>query len=909
MSVHIEVAVSSGVSTTEQGALLESLLRQVLNAMQYDAGKPIRITASEIDVPATHRVTGSKIYVECKGQRERIPAGVLLKLLGTVVFHQANEGWLVTTAPLTKDAEGFRDSWEQRPSEVRRTLAIYTPDRLIQLLQGSGVIVNPASIRSSHANLSDEWYLLVTNLGRYWGNVTTEGGIPTFVRVFEASTGKAVSDSSLLTSLSSTNTSLNTLSWLSDPPTTDQIQRAGEDILVEVAQGESWFDYRPSRPEHFVGRREILKATLGLFELVRTDSTRTRLFSVTSLSGWGKSSLAVKLRADCRNVRNRSKFFFFPVDVRAAETPAYVSLSLVGCFRAAIDAGFIYRPVLPLEAGYGVGALATDSIQDCLEQLRNSNKTIILFFDQFEEVLSKPQLEGLFDQLRHLALEVDSEQAHFALGFARKTDATIPQDHSAYFLWHQLSDRRYDLELPLFGDRDVSATLTTFHKELGQPLNPMLRTQLAQACQGYPWLLKKLCIHVKSLLDAGLSQIQVSERGLDVGTLFQRDLADLSAEQLTCLKEVARQAPTSFVELVAEFNPDVVASLIHKRLIVRSGDRLLPYWDIFGDYLRTDVVPVLPFSYLPGTEFSTFLRAWITIHFRQTPSVAYLATELRMTEQSVRNVLRDLGNFGLTERVGESIVSVLRVTDRGLKRDDGGKLLDDAAAILFKLLQSHVFTIALREVATDRVVTDELLDEVIRTAFSTVTYRNETWRVYSQRLAKYLLGVGILRRANGRLLLIENPTPRLSVAGVMRRHGHFLGDAPPARVLQLAKELRQRPMCRSEIRALRLRNAATVLMALRLTVSISDEISITGTLTDDVVGSLRATLEESSSFREALRAFEADPSLTGPAIGAIVQDQLGMMWSKTSCIRIGNALRQWIQWYTSDQPGAVTPIG
>ena len=681
------------------------------------------------------------------------------------------------------------------------------------------------------------------------------------------------------------------------------MERAGQDTLVEVVQGESWFDYRPSRPEHFVGRRDILSKSLGLFDSVRTDTTQTRLFSIASLSGWGKSSLAVKLRSDCRNRRNKSKFFFYPVDVRAAETPAYIPLALVGCLQAAIGEGFINPPVLPLEAGHGVEALGTDSVQDCLEQLRNSNKVIVLFFDQFEEVLSKPQLNGLFNQLHNLALEVDSEHSNLVLGFAWKTDATIPQDHPAYFLWHQLADRRYDLELPLFGDREVSATLTTFRRELGQPLNPMLRTQLAQACQGYPWLLKKLCIHVKTLLDTGLTQAQVSERGLDVGTLFQRDLAGLSADQLACLKEVARRAPASFVELVSEFNSDVTTSLIDQRLVVRSGDRIIPYWDIFGDYLRTDIVPVLPFSYLPGTEFSTFLRTWLAIYFRQSTSVAELASTFRMTEQSVRNVLRDLTNFGQIEREGDTIRSSLHIRAKGTKAPswkEFEKAWDQTTASLFTLLQSHVFTIALkRDVIYDGVVTDAMLGEIMRAAFPTLTYNNDTWRVYSQRLAKYLLGIGILSRKGGRWFIVEDPTAVLSIPGSWRS-GHFLGDAPPARVLQLAGHLGERSMTRSEIGALHLRNAAAVLMTLGLAVSISGEVTATTELAGNIVGSLRAALVKSTSFNEALVAVKENPSLAGREIAGRVEKSLNLVWSEASRTRIGNALKQWVRWYISN---------
>lgn len=59
------------------------------------------------------------------------------------------------------------------------------------------------------------------------------------------------------------------------------------------------------------------------------------------------------------------------------------------------------------------------------------------------------------------------------------------------------------------------------------------------------------------------------------------------------------------MEIGHEFGEEIMP-LINKRLIMRTGDRLIPYWDIFGDYLKTGETPTIPVSYLPGTEFYSF---------------------------------------------------------------------------------------------------------------------------------------------------------------------------------------------------------------------------------------------------------------------------------------------------------------
>ena len=100
MSKQIEVAVSPDLSTTEKGKLLEGLVHDLLELMQYTAAPPTRMTALEIDVPAENRVSGQSIIVECKAYRDRVSADVLKKLLGNVHFLGVSQGWLVITSPL-----------------------------------------------------------------------------------------------------------------------------------------------------------------------------------------------------------------------------------------------------------------------------------------------------------------------------------------------------------------------------------------------------------------------------------------------------------------------------------------------------------------------------------------------------------------------------------------------------------------------------------------------------------------------------------------------------------------------------------------------------------------------------------------------------------------------------------------
>jgi len=890
----IEVAVTKGITTTERGSLLEELMRDLFDATGHTSGPSLRVTGMEIDVTATHNATNEKIYAECKAHREPIPADALTKLLGNVDFRKVDQGWLVTTSRLSKEAEGWKEDWEKRPSEERRRLSIYNPPRLLGLLISSNRVLDPTKITTIPGMEQGEWYLLLTNLGRYWAKLVPESGVPSKVIVYNAQTGELITDTEFIQKLKLTDTSLRDFNWITTPLGSSE---AGESIayvsetVVDVATGDSWADYRPARPQDFVGRHDLQNTMRDFFQDVRNRSTNTRIFSISGPSGWGKSSLIAKLRNRCNNKVNRKKLYMAAFDMRAAKSPNYVSAALLRSFSLAIQRNFILPPVMPLQAGAPTTPLESESLQDCLQQLKAKDKVLILVFDQFEEVLTKPELKQLFDRLRLLALSVDAQKENLVLGFAWKSDAFLPQDHPAYYLWHQLKDRRLDLDVPRFGSKDVSQALTHFQTELEQRLNPVLRSQLVQHCQGFPWLLKKLCIHVFNLVRSGLTQQQVLERGLDVRGLFEADLTRLSAKETLCLKEIARLAPVGWVQIVDQFGNDIYTSLLDKRLIIRSGDRLNAYWDIFRDYLRTDEIPHVPVSFLPGTEIRTLVRAAvITIAHRPAGvTVEELSKLLVINNRSAGNVVRDLQMFGLVERNDDRIVSTIDIKEERDATAEIGRVIASA-------LNNHIFTILLRrDIAKGSAITEQDLLNLFNEAFRYASLRDVTKRMYTRRLAKYLTATRFLERGHSVWTLIDELTGQLILMPRVRGAGEFLGDAPPERVLEVMQKLSKSPVPRAVLNKSRLRNATACAITLGLA-STHDGIVYRLEYTEDVEASLVRAVTNTRSFKMVLRLIRKSPNISATEIGRALSEHLNLLWSEASNLRRGNALRKWVRW-------------
>ena len=70
---------------------------------------------------------------------------------------------------------------------------------------------------------------------------------------------------------------------------------------------------------------------------------------------------------------------------------------------------------------------------------------------------------------------------------------------------------------------------------------------------------------------------------LDVARLFANDLEQLSQQERTCLDIIVNRAPADWCEIIELSSVAGVNQLVHKRMVIRSDDRLNIYWDIFKD--------------------------------------------------------------------------------------------------------------------------------------------------------------------------------------------------------------------------------------------------------------------------------------------------------------------------------------
>jgi len=914
----IEVVAEEGDANKQKGDLLEDLTGRLLRSQSYEVETQIRVTGVELDLVALHKVSGRRIYVECKAHRKSLEADALTKLLGTLEVHEEyEEGWLVSAGPLGKDAKGISAEWQKKPAEKRSRLSIFTPKKLVDVLVDAQVVVSPDKLVipdwCSTCQRGQEAVLLIAKIGYFWVLPVLASGVPNDVLVYEGNTGCLCTDIDLLHRLAATDSSLKSLNFelgaerLEQPKgssSKETHQHNGQ--IIEVKQGESWDDYRPARPCDFVGRESAQRRLLEFLDNVREETTRTRVFAVTGDTGMGKSSLIVKLRDRIGNIRHRSRFFLFAVDVRAARGPQYILLALLECLRRARDHGY----------GSWDGELTVTDLNDPLESpaiegylatLRDTGVVICLVLDQFEELYSKPDLFPVFEQAERLFLSTASRASNLVVGFVLRSDSTVQQDHPAYHMWHRLSDHRFETRLRVFSPAETARAITLFEKELGEQLRPELRRLIAENCEGYPWLLKKLCIHLHEQIKAGTDQSDLNET-MDVGALFARDLNSCSKREALCLDHIARQAPADWFDVLDLFGTETIAALQDKRLILRSGDRLNLYWDVFREYVLTKKVPAIPFTYLPSSpSVGAFLAAAGRLS-RETPrSSEAIAQETGLSVKTAGNVIHDLIMFGLAKG-GPSAALLDADVDTGTEE-----------AVLTRIrsvLKRHALTRELQRFDSGSRITLKDMITALREVNPTAKHSADTWEIYAKRLGPWLIAAGLLSPClEGWIAGDQGSISIPSRRGSRFRLGCFQADAPPAKVVLALKWLLESQPCTPEqIKASGNRNAIRILDRFELTGrdETGQYIAVHDALTDEATSRLvyRAAHED-ETVQEVLRYLEGKPSASGRDIGRYISSRFQQPWNSASERRNGNALRIWALWIAEGRgkEGVPTPPG
>ncbi len=635
-----------------KGKLFEKLMSEVIKKLGYSIDKlpNINYAGMEIDIEGKGILNNIPFYAECKYHDTLIATPKLQAFLGKymVKWMQDNRSQAVFIAipDVNSSAKGYYKEYIESNEKIAFNLI--NEDEIIQLLFSSEVIVNPiiftSSVSESLGSTGDN-ILMYTEKGFFWIQfiIPKGGSIASSIIIYDRK-GYEVTDKGSHEYLADLWTELSNYDIVSSKDSEfvheTMLPKKVEEEIVEVQGSSSCFEYQfPASPEFFIGRSQILSEVEDFFESVINKKTTSRSILYIANSGWGKSSLTLSTIAKLQEKGH----FAIAIDSRSASSTQFVlktveyTLNKFNNFDGLMDENIDVQ----LVSGFESAASALTEIGKILEK---KGKLLCIFFDQFENIFFQ---KDILNRVKNLFLKLQDSQTNLILGFSWKTDLVGFTDEFPYKIRDLIFDSSNVISVHVFSNLEINELVDRLSKEIRKKLREDLRFFLSEFSQGYPWLLKKLCFHVKNQIEQGASQVDIANSLLNIKELFQEDLDGLSADQEDALRKISFEAPISVRSIDEEFSPEIIQSLVHRRILVRIGSKYDIYWDVFKDFLNSGKVPV-QVNYIPRIGIRRIFQSTkLLLENKGSMEISKYQETHGITTKSMYNILRDLKITGI----------------------------------------------------------------------------------------------------------------------------------------------------------------------------------------------------------------------------------------------------------------------
>lgn len=873
------VIVAAGETPNHQanarGHLFEKFVARVLEA--YGCESPssstvnVRQNGYEVDISTKFVLSREVAIAECKAYSSALAIPAISAFYGKVgterLDHPATHGWFFAIPGLTADAQQLARKLEEKDKRFRSVNAT----EIYKLVCDKAWI---KVIESKDAEIFSDQAILLTDSGvcALAKQLDPISRLP--IRVLVHSRDGAVKATDL--------TLLANTDYAAGLPVHDRTVSFTSDIrvladaptVVSVIGSKEDFEYQfPAAPEFFVGRQEILSRTKQMQD---GYSPHGRVIVLNAQSGWGKSSLALRIAHQVRKSGGAASVF----DTRTASSPSYVAAALRKAMVAAEADGKIK---LSENASF---ASLQSSLRTLQEATWVARAPLLVFFDQFENVFRD---ERLTREFRDLALAARELATPIVLGFSWKTDLVALTENYPYRLRDEIRGAALVFNVEPFGPKDVSTLLGRLSRAANTALSADLKLRIREYSQGLPWLLKKLASHILKQLQAGMSEETLLAESLNIEGLFEQDLATLQSAEVSALRSIAREAPVLVSEIVERVSPEVIQALVDQRLVVRVGERVDVYWDTFREFLITGKVAVEDTYILRLRPQSTASLLQHLVRKNGEVTSADVALELGASLHAVLNAARELRQLGiLVPRSGSLLLAeqfrASVVTESQVRTRVARALRQHT---VFSKLQKLLSASANLEVSVDTLAAD------LPTLFPAMEATTNTWRIYALSFALWLDYSGLMQ-LRGQVLCTAIGSSKINLMGSEgrgRRAKTFPHSGPDtafdflrAKIdgseIQITNSVKQKVLTDLEVLQILDSNGSIVDLGLAKEILRNRELQIQQLLL--VPGGVLA-----------IELIKAKPDARPEEVGGILRDAFGLPWAETTTRMAGTRFRAW----------------
>lgn len=732
MIKEIKVLLEEGTPKSKHGSVFEELMRIVLEKERYSIIQNVHDAGLEIDLLAEHKTNKQILYAECKA-KEKPRSNEIKSFIYAMDYgvedKMADFGYFIHTTELDRQAATISLKLTQK----KKNITFIGPNELIEILEDIGKIIPFKDDAIKDLEIS-KLILSYSPKGYHYILILQKGSVAQYFTTLDAKTNKPekVEVQEFYQRSINELSDLELLELVGDNPIVEIPKINERDIILPIRESENWYEHAPASFQHFIGRLNLRRNLKGFLEKVRTTNSNKRIFFLDGKSGWGKSSLLAELKGSSLNLRFwKGRFFVSAIDTRSASTANFIGLAFKKLVEDAIESGFVEKNIftksLIIASPHDI--LADESVKLLFKELKRTKKLLVLIFDQFEDQFRK---ENLFDAFYKFCLDVDSYKANLVVGFSWKSEINIPIGNPAHPKFIHLRDYAYQITIPSFSKNDVKQIIKQLEKTINKNIGIELQNKLIHMSQGFPWLAKKLCIHALNQFNDGKTIDELIEEELNYKELFEKDLLGIGGEERQALDFIAKRAYDGNPLLISEYDTideNIINSLLHRRLIIRTGSSYNIYWDIFRDHLLGKEIPVIGESYILRNSGKACLDCFLTFRINELFSIGQLCNLYPNTisENSMGNILIELRGIGLVKKNSGKDEYSLTPKVNKITTNDFQKYISNK-------LSNYTPYFELLKLKKDVIEVDDIVI-VLKSIFKTEKFEENTWDTY----AKYLI--------------------------------------------------------------------------------------------------------------------------------------------------------------------------
>ena len=779
-TIRFKIVIPDEWSNKEKGDFWEDVSAALFRQYQWEVTQNIEFEGMQTDIYVKISDTNERGLIECKFRTNpldidprNIDAPTIFKLMGQALYKEVDFAYLLSTSELNPKAKAVVYEYKDKQNQPFR-LVSWSSNKLAKIFMDLHNIKLPEI--DQIIGCVETITLLVTHKKEFFwvAEEMGESNIPCHAIIFRTPKSNSYLSSVEWKKYFSLHKIWENLEITVFNPTVIEpknklINQSISEKRVTVSninQADSFDDYhRPSRPEDFFGRKTHQDKFWEFVKKVRDKTTDLRVVSFSGNTGLGKSSLVLKLASECGSKsenEDKTNVYIYHIDVTSVnQTNAdlFVSAAITKALEGAIDSKFVEIPN-HLVSLNPESPFDSESIQLLIENLENSGKVIVIFFDQFEEILTKDTLSSLYGLFEEAAYKIDSLKKNIVLGFCWRTDIDVSPKYPAYSTWEKLQCKLKNINLAEFSESESLELLDGFKEYVTTQKDKKLeiitrasslRDNLSsQPGFNQPWYLKLKCGELyKQNIDQ--SQLEPDQNKVitksDIETSFDKDIqgAIITGDD-KCLKYIAEFSPVSKMDVYRQFNKDVISSLVEKKLVIKTGENYKIYCDIFREYLLDGKLPKMIISYRPRTKISTAWKIFKLLNKCKTrPDLVSKSDYLLST---VDNAIGDLQKFFQVTKDQESGQIIASEIFSNLKDEE-------IAEKLAEQIQDHVIIKKIYEQLKPGQVM--WLAEFQNLLSEQYNLNSTTASDYASKMLSWFHFAGLLEERKGKIVRPKNP--------------------------------------------------------------------------------------------------------------------------------------------------------